>query len=190
VKLICGLGNPGRHYRNHRHNIGFQVIEELCRRLDTTLAQRRFEARWSRVRIGMEPVVLLEPRTFMNLSGEALVAAVRFFKIAAEDTLVIHDELDLPFGRIQLKQQGGSGGHNGLNSIIECWGTTDFARLRFGIGRPVAGSSQEDVVEYVLSDFDPQQCQQLPELIDKAASASQTWAEAGLAAAMNQFNRR
>ena len=141
MKLICGLGNPGRHYRNHRHNIGFQVIEELCRRLDLT---------------GL----------VMNLSGEALVAAVRFFKIAAEDTLVIHDELDLPFGRIQLKQQGGSGGHNGLNSIIECWGTSDFARLRFGIGRPLAGSSQEDVVEYVLSDFDPEQRQQL-EIIDR-----------------------
>ena len=189
MKLICGLGNPGRHYRNHRHNIGVRVLEELCRRLNVTLSHRRFEARWAQARLGVERMVLLEPQTFMNLSGEAVSAAARFFKIAAEDTLVIHDELDLPVGRIQLKREGGSGGHNGLNSIIERWGTADFARLRFGIGRP-SGSSQEDVVEYVLSDFDPQEREQLPELIDKAASASQIWAEKGLATAMNQFNRR
>jgi peptidyl-tRNA hydrolase, PTH1 family len=190
VKLICGLGNPGRQYRNHRHTIGFRVLEELCRRLDVALSQRRFEARLAQGRLGLERVVLLEPQSFMNLSGEPVAAAARFFKIAPEDTLVIHDELDLPFGRIQLKQQGGSGGHNGLNSIIERWGTSDFARLRFGIGRPSTDSSQEDVVEYVLSDFDPQEREQLPELIDKAASGSQIWAEKGLATAMNQFNRR
>lgn len=190
MKLICGLGNPGRHYRSHRHNIGFRVLEELCRRLNVALTQRRFEARSGQARLGVERVVLLEPQTFMNLSGEAVAATARFFKIAAEDTLVIHDELDLAFGRIQLKQEGGSGGHNGLNSIIERWGTADFVRLRFGIGRPTTDSSQEDVVEYVLSDFDPQEREQLPELVDKAASASQIWAEKGLATAMNQFNRR
>lgn len=190
MKLICGLGNPGRHYRNHRHNIGFRVLDELCRRLDVALTERKFEARLGQAALGTERVLLLEPQTFMNLAGEAVAAAARFFKIAPEDTLVIHDELDLPFGRIQLKQEGGSGGHNGLNSIIERWGSADFARLRFGIGRPLAGSSQEEVVAYVLSDFVPPEREQLPELIDKAASASQAWAEKGLATAMNQFNRR
>jgi len=190
VKLICGLGNPGRAYREHRHNIGFRVLDELCRRWDAPLAQRKFEARLGQLRLGEERVVLLEPRTFMNLSGEAVAAAAAFFKIAPQDTLVVHDELDLPFGRIQLKHQGGSGGHNGLNSIIERWGTADFARLRVGIGRPPGPSPQEEVVEYVLSNFTANEREQLPELVEKAAAAAQTWAEKGLAVAMNQFNRR
>ena len=190
MKLICGLGNPGRAYRNHRHNVGFRVLEELCRRWDATLAQRKFEARLGQLRLGEERVVLLEPQTFMNLSGASVAAAAAFFKVAPQDTLAIHDELDLPLGRIQLKHQGGSGGHNGLNSIIERWGTSDFSRLRVGIGRPPAPSVQEEVVDYVLSDFTAIEREQLPELFEKAAAAAQAWAEKGLAVAMNQFNRR
>ena len=190
MKLICGLGNPGRGYRNHRHNIGFRVLEELCRRWEAPLEKRKFEARLAQVRLGEERVVLLEPQTFMNLTGEAVAAAAAFFKIAPQDALVVHDELDLPFGRIQLKHQGGSGGHNGLNSIIEHWGTADFARLRVGIGRPPPSSAQEEVVGYVLSDFTGTERELLHELLEKAAAAAQTWAEKGLAVAMNQFNRR
>src|SRR5262249_57567983 len=126
----------------------------------------------------------------MNWTGGGGGAGGAFLKIAPKAALVAQDGLALPFGRIQLKHQGGSGGHNGLNSIIEHWGTADFARLRVGIGRPPPSSAQEEVVGYVLSDFTGTERELLHELLEKAAAAAQTWAEKGLAVAMNQFNRR
>ena len=117
MKLICGLGNPGREYERHRHNIGFMVVEALLSRARAELNQEKFQAKVGQGSLGGERILFLEPQTYMNLSGRSLAEAARFYKVAVEDILVIHDELDLPFGRLQLKAGGGTGGHNGLKSI-------------------------------------------------------------------------
>jgi len=190
TKLICGLGNPGREYERHRHNIGFQVMDALCRRHEVKLDQRKFEARMGQGQIGDERVLFVEPQTFMNASGSSVAAALRFYKIAPEQLLVIHDELDLPFGRLQLKRGGGAGGHNGLRSLIDSLGTDDFARLRFGIGKPEGPDAKERVVGFVLSGFSPEERPALGELIERAADAAEIWCREGLASAMNRFNRK
>ena len=190
MKLICGLGNPGREYERHRHNVGFRVVDELCRRAGTALSQEKFEARIGQGTLGRERVVFLQPQTFMNHSGFALVPTIRFYKIELPDVLVVHDELDLPFGRIQLKSGGGAGGHNGLRSIVEQLGEDGFARLRFGIGKPEGPNAKARVTGYVLSGFTPDEEASLNDLIVRAADASEAWAREGIAAAMNRFNRR
>jgi PTH1 family peptidyl-tRNA hydrolase len=190
MKLICGLGNPGQEYERHRHNLGFRVVDELCRRAGTALSQEKFEARIGQGTLGRERVVFLQPQTFMNHSGFALVPAIRFYKIVLPDVLVVHDELDLPFGRIQLKSGGGAGGHNGLRSILEQLGEDGFARLRFGIGKPEGPNAKARVTGYVLSSFTPEEEASLNDLIVRAADASETWAREGIATAMNRFNRR
>jgi peptidyl-tRNA hydrolase, PTH1 family len=190
MKLICGLGNPGREYERHRHNVGFRVVDELSRRAGADLSQEKFEARIGQGTLGRERVVFLEPQTFMNHSGFALVPALRFYKIELADVLVVHDELDLPFGRIQVKAGGGAGGHNGLRSILEQLGEDGFARLRFGIGKPEGPNAKARVSGYVLSNFSPDEEGSLNELIVRAADASETWAREGISTAMNRFNRR
>jgi len=190
MKLICGLGNPGREYERHRHNVGFMVVEELCRRARADLSQEKFEARIGQGTFGRQRVIFLEPQTFMNVSGYAFVAAVRFYKIDLPDALVVHDELDLPFGRIQLKGGGGHGGHNGLRSIFEQLGTDEFTRLRVGIGKPEGPNAKARVTGYVLSNFSSEEQTALPDLITRAADAAETWAREGLSVAMNRFNRR
>src|SRR5215813_15595 len=190
TKLICGLGNPGREYEQHRHNVGFQVVDALCRRREVKLDQRKFEARIGQALIGDQRVLFLEPLTFMNASGSSVAAALRFYKIAPEQLLVIHDELDLPFGRLQLKRGGGAGGHRGLSSLIDSLGTDDFARLRFGIGKPEGPDAKERVIGFVLSGFSSEERQALGDLIERAADAAEAWCGEGLASAMNRFNRR
>jgi PTH1 family peptidyl-tRNA hydrolase len=190
MKLICGLGNPGGEYERHRHNVGFMVVGELCRRARADLAQEKFEARIGQGTLGRERVVFLEPQTFMNESGFSLVPAMRFYKLDPEDVLVIHDELDLPFGRIQVKRGGGPGGHNGLRSIIEQLGEEDFTRVRFGIGKPEGPNAKARVTGHVLSTFSADEQSSLPQLILRAADAAETWAREGLSVAMNRFNRR
>jgi PTH1 family peptidyl-tRNA hydrolase len=134
--------------------------------------------------------LLFKPETFMNASGTAVAAAARYYKVSLGDLLVIHDELDLPFGRLQLKLGGGTGGHRGLDSVIDWLGSDEFARLRVGIGKPEGPGAKEQVVGHVLSDFAPDEQNALPELIGKAADAVEAWTLDGLAAAMNRFNRR
>jgi PTH1 family peptidyl-tRNA hydrolase len=190
MKRICGLGNPGREYLRTRHNIGFQILEALCQRFKVELRQHKFEALLGQGLVGNVRTLFIEPQTFMNLSGRSIAAAAEFFKIEPQDTLVLHDELDLPFGRIQLKGGGGPGGHNGLKSIIEWWGADSFDRLRFGIGRPPLSQEQEDVTGYVLSGFTPEERQALSPLIEHAVLAAESWTTEGLAGAMNRFNRR
>lgn len=190
MKLICGLGNPGREYERHRHNIGFQVVDALCSRAKVSLDHDKFEARFGQGTLAGERVLFLEPQTFMNASGQALAAAVRFYKVPLGDVLVIHDELDLPFGRLQLKAGGGTGGHNGLGSIVERLGDPSFARLRFGIGKPQGPDVKERVYGHVLSNFAREEGERLPELVQRAADAAECWAGQGLATAMNRFNRK
>ncbi len=190
TKLICGLGNPGPEYEGHRHNIGYRILDALADRFDVKLSQRKFEGRIGQRAIGKDRVLLLKPETFMNATGEAVAAAARFYRIQPAGLLVIHDELDLPFGRLQLKAGGGAGGHNGLKSIIERLGWDDFVRLRFGIGKPEGLGAKERVITHVLSNFTREEQGGLAESVSKAADAVEAWTRDGLANAMNRFNRR
>jgi PTH1 family peptidyl-tRNA hydrolase len=190
MKLICGLGNPGREYERHRHNIGFMVVEALLSRARAELNQEKFQAKVGQGSLGSERILFVEPQTYMNLSGRSLAEAARFYKIAVEDILVIHDELDLPFGRLQLKAGGGTGGHNGLKSSVQSLGADGFIRLRFGIGKPEGPNAKERVAGYVLSNFDDGERRQLEEFIGRASDMAETWAREGLATAMNRFNRK
>jgi PTH1 family peptidyl-tRNA hydrolase len=190
MKLICGLGNPGREYERHRHNIGFMVVEAMLPRARGELNQDKFQARVGQGTLGGERILFVEPQTYMNLSGRSLAEAARFYKVAVEDILVIHDELDLPFGRLQLKAGGGTGGHNGLKSSVQSLGADGFIRLRFGIGKPEGPNAKERVAGYVLSNFDDGERRQLEELIGRASDMAETWAREGLATAMNRFNRK
>jgi PTH1 family peptidyl-tRNA hydrolase len=158
--------------------------------VDIPLGQSKFQGRFGQGDVGRLRVLLLAPGTYMNASGESVSAAARFFKVAPEDLLVIHDELDLAFARLQLKKGGGTGGHNGLESIVEQLGTTDFARLRFGIGKPQGPNAKERVVGHVLHDFSTEEKQELSPLLDRAVDMARDWLTLGLATAMNRHNRR
>ncbi len=190
MKLICGLGNPGREYERHRHNIGFRVVETLAAKLGASFHQEKFKARIATAGLDGDKLLLLLPQTFMNLSGESVAQAARFFKVEPTDTLVVHDEVDLPFGRLQLKKGGGTGGHNGLRSIVSAWGTEDFDRLRFGVGKPEGPNAKDRVPGWVLSGFTAEEERQVPDQIDVCVQAAEVWAKNGMAAAMNRFNRR
>lgn len=182
--LIVGLGNPGPKYSANRHNIGFMVADELVRRLGSGF-QDKFEARTARGRLGGADILVLEPQTFMNLSGTSLRAAASFFKIAPEHVIVIHDELDLAFEQVRVKVGGGHAGHNGLRSIFQHFGT-DFVRVRCGIGRPAPG----DVVSYVLSDFSVTERETLGAFVDEAAEAVELIVSRGALEAMNVIHPR
>ena len=190
MKLICGLGNPGREYARHRHNVGFRVLELLAQNARAGSWQSKFDGQMSQGTLGGEKVVLLMPQTFMNLSGRSLGACARFFKVAPEDALVIHDELDLPFGRIQLKSGGGAGGHNGLRSILQTLGGSDFPRLRIGIDKPEGPNAKERVTGHVLGNFSGDEERELGQVLDASAEAAIDWVSMGLLEAMNRHNRR
>ena len=190
ARLVVGLGNPGREYAGHRHNVGFMVVDRLAEAVGIPLGQSKFQGRFGQGDVGRLRVLLLAPETFMNASGESVSAAARFFKVAPEDLLVLHDELDLPFGRLQLKRGGGTGGHNGLESLVEQLGTTDFARLRFGIGKPQGPNAKERVVGHVLHDFSSEEKAALEPLLERSVDMARAWVSLGLAEAMNRHNRR
>jgi PTH1 family peptidyl-tRNA hydrolase len=166
------------------------VVEALLPRAKAELNQEKFQARVGQGTLGGERILFVEPQTYMNLSGRSLAEAARFYKVAVEDILVIHDELDLPFGRLQLKAGGGTGGHNGLKSSVQSLGADGFIRLRFGIGKPEGPNAKERVAGYVLSNFDDGERRQLEEHIGRAVDMAETWVREGLATAMNRFNRR
>lgn len=190
ARLVVGLGNPGSEYAGHRHNVGFMVVDRLASSVGIALGQSKFQGRFGQGDAGKTRLLLLAPETFMNASGEAVAAATRFFKVDVEDLLVVHDELDLPFGRLQLKKGGGTGGHNGLESIVQHLGDTGFARLRFGIGKPTGPAAKERVVGHVLHDFSVEERHGLPPLLDRAVDMARAWLSLGLAEAMNRHNRR
>lgn len=190
MKIVCGLGNPGREYERHRHNIGFRVVERLADRARAAFDKQKFDAEIAQGTLGGEKVLFLKPQTFMNVSGKAVAGAANFYKVAPADLLVVHDELDLPFGRLQLKAGGGAGGHNGLRSIQQLLGTDAYARLRFGIGKPEGPNAKERVVGHVLSGFSADEERAVGERVDTAADAAEAWVVDGLASAMNRFNRK
>ncbi len=187
MKLIAGLGNPGSQYEKTRHNIGFLVVEELARRAKIGLLSHKFEGEFGQGGLQGQKILLLKPQTYMNLSGGSVARAARFYKVVSDDLMVIHDELDLPLGRVQFKKGGGTGGHHGLDSVVERLGYSDFVRLRVGIGRP---EQREKMVGYVLGEFSKEETEQRKQVVIQAATALEAWVWKGLQFAMNGFNRR
>lgn len=185
VYLLVGLGNPGREYRTSRHNAGFMVIDQLTADLGVKLTRVQNRALTGSGVMGGAKIVLAKPQTFMNLSGESVSGLVRFYKIPHEHLMVIHDDIDLPFGVLRLRPGGGSAGQKGVQSIIERIGSQDFPRLRIGIGRP-AGS--RGGAGYVLQHFHAEEQKELPFLLDAAAAAIRLFVTDGLEAAMNRYN--
>jgi len=183
MKAIVGLGNPGREYAGTRHNIGFEVIDEVARRWNVRL--RPWKSAADLAVVTGRSAVLVEPQTFMNLSGDAVGRVAAFHKLEPADVLVVVDEVQLPLGRIRLRRSGSSGGHNGLQSIIHHIGT-EFPRLRIGVGR---GDPKWDLADHVLSRFGREEREAVVEAVNKAADAVETFVDEGIEAAMNRFNQ-
>ncbi len=193
MKLIVGLGNPGRGYTNNRHNVGFICLNYFAKEQGI-----RFDKKQGRARIGVgevagSEVMVARPQTYINLSGQSVSLLVKKFNIDLNNLLVIHDDLDLPLGKIRIRYGGGSGGHNGVESIITELGSQDFIRIRVGIGRPSAiGDSAEiseaDIITYVLSDFTPEEKQTIAQVIPRVSEAILCLLTEGLVAAMNKYN--
>ena len=185
MKCIVGLGNPGKKYKHTRHNIGFMVIDELLHRHHWDLNKTKFNGQFALEHFQGEKVMLLQPQTYMNLSGESIRPLMDYYNMDAEDVLVIYDDLDLPTGKIRLRQKGGHGGHNGIRSTIDHLGTKDFKRLRIGVGRP---TTPIPVVDYVLGSFSKEQQADVTDSITKAADACEAWLERPFIDVMNEFN--
>ena len=182
--LVAGLGNPGREYERTRHNVGRLVADELARRHGGSF-RSKFSGRLAEMRVEERRLALLKPETYMNESGRSISAAVRFFKVAAESLLVVHDDVDLEEGRLQARLGGGLAGHNGLRSIAQALGSQDFLRLRIGVGRPGRGDPRP-VADYVLSPFGPET--DVDALVSRAADAVETLAREGIEATQQRFN--
>ena len=185
IKLIVGLGNPGAAYRFTRHNVGFMVTDQLAQRHRISFDNRKFKSVFGLGSMGDCRVILAKPMTFMNLSGPSVRDLARFFKLDKKHLLVIHDDIDLVFGKIKIKQKGGDGGHKGVMSLIEAFGSGAFVRIRVGIGRP---DTREEVEGYVLNRFDAQQAVQLDRVIIMAREAVETILLNGFREAMNRFH--
>jgi PTH1 family peptidyl-tRNA hydrolase len=183
--IIAGLGNPGPEYAGNRHNAGHMVLALLAERIGARFKAHRSRCDIAEGRLAGQPVTLARPQSYMNLSGPPLAALAGFYKLSAERTVVIHDELDIPFGVIRLKLGGGDNGHNGLRSITQALGTRDYYRVRFGIGRP---PGRMDPATFVLRDFSAAERKDLPWVIDRAADATETLISQGLEATQNLYH--
>ncbi len=183
--LIAGLGNPGSEYTGNRHNCGFMVADVLADRIGVRFKRDRSRARVAAGRLAGYPVTLAKPQTFMNVSGRPVAALRTFYKIPAERIVVIHDELDIPFGTIRIKRGGGDNGHNGLRSVTAALGTRDYLRVRVGIGRP---PGRMDPADFVLHDFSAAERKALPVVLERSADAVEVLLQRGLAAAQNEFH--
>jgi len=188
VKLIAGLGNPGPRYADSRHNIGFWVVDELARRWRSDLSryEARFEGLVGQAQRGDTAVLLLKPTTFMNLSGRSVGAVTRFYKLQHADLLVVYDDLDLPVGQLRLRAGGSSGGHKGMEDVLRNLGGEDVARIRIGIGKVHRAAT----VGHVLGRFAPDERPLIDAAVTAAADAAECWLARGIAAAMNEFNRK
>ena len=182
--LVAGLGNPGREHARDRHNVGWMVVDEVVRRQSGSF-RKKFNGRLAETRFGDARLALLEPETYMNESGRSIAAAARFFKVPPEHVLVVHDDVDLPLGRLQARLGGGLAGHNGLRSIAQSLGTPDFQRLRIGVGRPERGDPRP-VADYVLSAFEPED--DVEAIVTRSADAVETLVAEGLVATQQRFN--
>ena len=187
MKLIAGLGNPEKRHENTRHNIGFEVIDEMARVLQTGLSSGKGNFHYARITHRDEPVILLKPMTYMNLSGHAVVAAMNFYKIGIEDILIVCDDLNIPLGTIRLRAKGSAGGQNGLGHIIQCLGREDFARLRIGIGRDLPTGSYSS---FVLGKFSEEERRIADAVVPECADAVLDFIRHGIEHAMNHYNRK
>lgn len=185
-KLIVGLGNPGSRYQWTRHNAGFMVLDRLSHTSAIPVSRKSFSALCGEGVWHDSRILLLKPQTFMNLSGRSVAEAARFHKLSPRDIIVLHDDLDIPFGRVKIKIGGGHGGHNGLRSLILELGSGEFTRIRIGIGRPACG----EVVDYVLHPFDSTELDALPAILDGGVDMLAVLLSDGQKRAMNEFNNR
>jgi peptidyl-tRNA hydrolase, PTH1 family len=183
--LVAGLGNPGTQYARNRHNCGFMTADVLAGRMGARFTRERSRAMVAAGRLAGSAVTLAKPLSFMNLSGGPVAAVRSYYKVPVERIVVVHDELDLPFGVVRLKQGGGDGGHNGLRSVTAALGTRDYLRVRVGIGRP---PGRMDPADYVLRDFSPAERKLLPDVLERSADAVESLLAHGLAAAQNEFH--
>jgi len=187
MKLIVGLGNPGREYRDTRHNVGFMVADEVARRYSLTFAMAPSQVPDAFVakKFGVPPLMVAKPLTFMNNSGDVVGALARYYDVPIDDLLVVVDEVALPFGRLRARARGSAGGHNGLKSVIARLGTTEFPRLRLGVGR---GDARRDLADHVLSMFEADERSALAEFIARAADAAEMFAAEGIDKVMTTYN--
>ncbi|MCU4992309.1 aminoacyl-tRNA hydrolase [Bacillus cereus] len=185
MKLIVGLGNPGREYELTRHNIGFMAIDELAKRWNISLNEQKFRGVFGAGFVNGEKVILLKPLTYMNLSGESIRPLMDYYKIDVEDFVVLYDDLDIPVGKLRLRMKGSAGGHNGVKSTISHLGTQEFQRIRMGIDRPKNGMK---VVDYVLGRFTSEEIPDVNHSIEKAADACEEWLNKPFLQIMNTFN--
>ena len=196
MRAIVGLGNPGREYRETRHNVGFMVVDEIARRYQLTWAMAPSQVPDAMLvkrhgalaggPAGATPLLLVKPLTFMNRSGEAVAALARYYDVAADDLLVVVDDVDLPFGRLRARARGSAGTHNGLKSLVARLGTSEFPRLRLGIGR---GDSRRDLADHVLSTFESGERAELETFITRAADAAEMFAATDIGTVMNAYNK-
>ncbi|MBI4411505.1 MAG: aminoacyl-tRNA hydrolase [Deltaproteobacteria bacterium] len=189
MKLIVGLGNPGKKYEGTRHNIGFRVVDRLCEALEAKFKKARLREEAVVNMAGAVKVILAKPLTFMNLSGEAVGEVLRYYRLDPEGMLVVHDDLDLPLGRLKFSKGSSAGGHNGVASIINSIDTRKFGRLRIGIGRP-SETEGKDVVAYVLEPFPPDERKFVEETIVKSGEALRDYLKSGIEAVMNRYNKK
>ncbi|MGA6974347.1 MAG: aminoacyl-tRNA hydrolase [Candidatus Binatus sp.] len=197
--VVAGLGNPGEEYSRSRHNLGFMTVDRIAKTKGVELGRRRFKGVTAEIVLAEKPAILLKPQTFYNLSGECVSDLLGYFKIAPQQLIVVHDELDLEAGRLRIKQGGGDAGNRGVRSIAESLGTADFIRVRIGIGRPAGFTVEmepgrqpktEENKDYLLRPMTAAERQALAPILERAASAVEAIAERGLEAAMNRYNQR
>ena len=184
MKLIVGLGNPGKEYAGTRHNCGFMVIDRLASKLNVDVDQNKFKGLYAKVKYHGEDIILLKPQTYMNLSGESVNAVMNFFKIDKDDLLVIYDDLDMPVGKLRLRKTGSAGGHNGIKNIIAHLNSQDFKRIRVGIDR----HKYMNVADYVLSRFSKVESEAIEQGIENATNAVLDYLDNGFNHAMNYYN--
>jgi peptidyl-tRNA hydrolase, PTH1 family len=185
-RAVVGLGNPGPRYEGTRHNVGVVVLEELLGRTGSRLKNHKSGCLVAEARLASTSTILARPTSYMNESGRPVASLVRYYKVATENLIVVHDEIDIPFGEVRVKLGGGTAGHNGLNSIVPHLGK-EFVRIRVGVSRP---RGRQDPADYVLSDFSSAERKELPFIVDKAADAVESVIEHGVERAMNEVNTR
>ena len=185
--MVVGLGNPGEAYRQTRHNVGFQVLDRLSQEYGIPLNARRFDNCYGVGVLADQAVVLSAPQAFMNRSGPPVLRLLSYYGISSKDVLIIHDDIDLAFGRIKIKEKGGHGGHNGLKSVMDALSSGEFARLRIGIGRPARGG---DVIDHVLGTYSTQENEMLDAVLARASDAAVTVLCHGAKVGMDRFHRK
>lgn len=186
MKMIIGLGNPGKQYEMTRHNVGFHVIDELAKQMDAPAMQLKFNGAYTIIHRPEGKVMLVKPLTYMNLSGECVAPLMDYYDIHPEEIVVIYDDLDLAPGKLRLRQKGSAGGHNGMKSLIAHLGTDTFNRIRIGVGRPTGGMKVSD---YVLSSFSKEEQPLLDDMVKKSASACLDWLKSPFLDVMNHYNK-